>query len=51
MNKDVFFLIANFDPKSFSSWSVGHYNDVKTLALRFVILSSILVPSSKDRRL
>ena len=23
MNKDVFFLIANFDPKSLSSWSVG----------------------------
>ena len=38
MNKDVFFLIANFDPKSFSSWSVDQYNDVKTLAHHFVYI-------------
>ena len=49
MNKDVFFNIQ-LRSQEFQ-FMISRHKDVKPLARHIVILSSVLVPSSKDCRL
>jgi len=50
MNKDVFFFNSQLRSQEFQ-FMISWHNDVKTLARHIVILSSIILPSSEDRRL